>query len=93
MRVLVIGLHKQQLEKLCKSFPKLNLSGLCAQDRHKVASTGSYDFIISVTKFTNHSTEHNYSKHKGYIRIRNGGGCSSVKNMLNTILERGLSYG
>ena len=93
MNILVIGLRKQQLKKLTMLFPKLNISGMCAQENHRGHANGRYDHVISVTKFTNHSTEYSYNRHKGYIRISNGGGYSRVISIINDLTRGELVHG
>lgn len=95
MNILIIGLHKFQLEKIRKANPSHSISGLCSQDKHNSKVKGTYDYVISITKFTNHSTEDHYSKHKGFLRICGGGSYSSVKNLVYKLINESkeVAYG
>ena len=87
-RVLVIGIRRQNLQVLQKHFAgRYDIHALDDQANHakKVSNADSYASIISCTKFTNHSTERLYNKHKGFKRI--SGGRSSVKNFLETEMQ------
>lgn len=90
-RVLVIGMRRQNLQILQKHFAgRYSIDALDDQANHakKITNADKYSTIISCTKFTNHSTERLYSKHKGFTRI--AGGRSSVKNFLEA--EKQLAF-
>ena len=86
-KVLIIGIRKQHLQKLQKEYGKvLEVSGLHDQDKHHrcVPHPEGYTKIISMIRFTNHSTQSIYGGFNSYQATR--GSFSSVRNMLNTLL-------
>lgn len=85
MKVLVVGLRREQSQKLRQRYSQMAIDVLDDQAKHHkpVANANEYDHIISLTKFTNHTTHHNYRKHPGYQMT--SGGFSSVSNILGTL--------
>lgn len=86
-KVLIIGIRKQHLQKLQQEYGEsLEVSGLHDQDKHhrSVSHPEAYEKIISMIRFTNHSTQRIYGKHPGYLATH--GGFSSVRTVLNSIL-------
>lgn len=82
-KVLIIGMRKQHLQQLQKEFGEtLVVDGLDDQTKHhrKVSHAEAYKKIISMIRFTNHSTQNLYRKHPGYIQTT--GSYSSVRNTL-----------
>ena len=86
MNVLIIGLRKEHILRIRNAFKgKFNLQALTDQDRHAVKQNGIYDYIISVPKFTNHSTQRLYSSHEGYILMGKSEGYSAVFKQLSEL--------
>lgn len=87
MKVLIVGLRKEQNTFLRKKFKDIKIDALDDTMKHHraVKNAHEYDRIISVSKFTNHSTHHNYSKHPGYM-ITSGGYSSVVAMIAQTLL-------
>ena len=85
MKVLVVGLRREQSRKLRARYTEMCIDVLDDQAKHHkpVSNAHEYDHIISLTKFTNHTTHTNYKKHPGYVMT--AGGFSSVSNILNTL--------
>lgn len=86
MKVLIIGLRKEHREKLRQIYKDMCINTLSDGEKHHraVNNANEYDTIISLTKFTNHSTHKNYSKHKGYYMT--SGSYSSVKKILGELV-------
>lgn len=82
-KVLIIGLRREQTDRLRSKFPDLEIQVLGDQDLHHkpVKNASLFDKIISLTKFTNHTTHSNYKKYDSYSMI--SGGYSSVVSMLS----------
>ena len=90
-KILVIGLRKQHIQVLQKHFQgRYEIHSLDDQAIHakRLSNIESFSSIISCTKFTNHTTERLYNKHKGFTRI--SGGRSSVKNFLE--VDKSFAY-
>lgn len=85
MRVLIVGLRKEQSNKLRQRYTDMSIDVLDDQAKHHkpVSNSTDYDHIISLTKFTNHTTHTNYRKHPGYKMTT--GGFSSVSNILGAL--------
>lgn len=81
-RVLIVGLRREQTQRLRDKFPNIDIQVLGDQDLHHkpVKNANLFDKIISLTKFTNHSTHTNYKKYDSYTMT--AGGYSSVVNIL-----------
>lgn len=86
MKILIVGLRKQQNTFLRHKFKGFIIDALDDSMKHHraVKNAHEYDRIISVSKFTNHTTHVNYSKHPGYMIT--SGGYSSVACMLASLL-------
>ena len=90
-KVLVIGLRKEHVTVLQNHFKgKYDIHALDSQSIHakRIANIDSFNAVISCTKFTNHTTERLYNKHRGFTRI--SGGRNSVKNFLEA--EKQTAY-
>ena len=89
MKILIVGLRKQQNTFLRHKFKGFIIDALDDSMKHHraVKNAHEYDRIISVSKFTNHTTHVNYSKHPGYMIT--SGGYSSVVAMLAQVLLKG----
>jgi phospholipid N-methyltransferase len=87
MKVLVIGLRREQNDKLRKRFDDVEIVSLDDQALHHkpVKNADTFDKIISVTKFTNHTTHTNYKRHSGYTMV--AGGFSSVSALIASLLS------
>jgi len=85
MKVLVVGLRREQSRKLRQLYQEMQIDVLDDQSLHHkpVRNAHEYDLIVSLTKFTNHTTHTNYKKHPGYRMT--SGGYSSVANMLGAL--------
>lgn len=83
MRILVIGVRSSQLAQLRRQYSEVVINGVTDSSNHKlkVKNPERYDLIVSVTKFTQHSTENYYSKLRSFNRI--SGGMSSLIILLN----------
>lgn len=85
MRVLIVGLRKEQSNKLRQRYTDMAIDVLDDQAKHHkpISNANDYDHIISLTKFTNHTTHINYRKHPGYKMT--AGGFSSVSTILGAL--------
>lgn len=92
-KILIIGLRKEHvliLQQKFKDTHDINCLDSQANHARRLKNTNNYSKIITCTKFTNHSTERLYNKHKGYTRI--SGGRTSVSNFLETNVQLGYRY-
>ena len=87
VKILVVGLRSQQNTFLRQKFKGTTIDALDDTMKHHraVKNAHEYDRIISVSKFTNHTTHHNYSKHPGYM-ITSGGYSSVVAMIAQTLM-------
>ena len=87
VKILVVGLRSQQNTFLRQKFKGTTIDALDDTMKHHraVKNAHEYDRIISVSKFTNHTTHYNYSKHPGYM-ITSGGYSSVVAMIAQTLL-------
>ena len=85
MKVLIVGLRKEQNTMLRKKYTSMSIDALDDKSHHHriVHNPSKYDRIISLTKFTNHTTHTHYRKHPGYTMI--SGGYSSVNTLLESL--------
>lgn len=85
MKVLVVGLRREQSDKLRKMYREMDINVLDDQALHHkpVKNAHEYDVIVSLTKFTNHTTHRNYKNHPGYRMT--AGGYSSVATILSNL--------
>jgi len=85
MKVLVVGLRREHSHKLRQRYTEMAIDVLDDQSKHHkpVSNAHEYDIIVSLTKFTNHTTHTNYKKHPGYRMT--AGGYSSVANILEAL--------
>lgn len=85
MKILVVGLRKEQNTFLRNRFKGFSIDALDDGMKHHKAKKNAkyYDLVISLTKFTNHTTHQHYRSHPGYHMI--SGGYSSVTSMLSSL--------
>lgn len=85
MKVLIVGLRREHSHKIRKLYSSMAIDVLDDQMKHHkpVKNILDYDSIISLTKFTNHTTHEHYRKHPGYRMTT--GSYSSVVNMLEAL--------
>ena len=91
MKILVVGIRNEGLLKLKKTFEGVKFEGLGDQDNHKrrVKHSKSFDMVISVTKFTNHTTEKIMGNQDNYHRIGNQQGLSTVIKLITEKMKSG----
>lgn len=82
MKVLIVGIRNIHLLKLKQLFPTIIFKAYLDQDNHSNVNpfNGSFDYVLSMYRFTKHSTERNCSSHSGYIRVNS---YSHIKQILS----------
>lgn len=84
MKILIVGVRKPHLIKLRNEFPSMEINGVDSNTNHdKPLDSSRFDYIISMTKFTSHTTHRNYKNHRGYYP--SNGGISTVVKLLANI--------
>lgn len=87
MKVFIIGIRKQHLDKLKEKFPSISFDGLTDSDDHakRKKNVLSSDLIIVLSKFTNHTSMWNYRHHHNFKLI--SGGYSSIFPILKDFIN------
>lgn len=91
MKILVVGIRNEGLLKLKKTFEGVKFEGLGDQDNHqrRIKHSKSFDMVISITKFTNHSTENIMGHQKNFHRVGNQQGLSTVIKLITEKMKSG----
>lgn len=86
IHILVIGIRSENTTRLRAEYgDRVSFKFLTDQHRACKKVKGNFDYILSCVRFSNHTTEENYSSHQGYRRVQ--GGFTSLKRTLDSILE------
>lgn len=81
-KVLIVGVRPEHLEKIKTEFPRHEFHARSNNtSRYKAKQGSCYDFVLCMSKFTNH-TQTQQIKKSGTPMFMVTGGYTSIKNIL-----------